>query len=482
MTKDQKKYIYLCIAALIILVSWFIPTPTGLNRAGMQVIGIFIGVLLLWVTTGIDWPSLLCVAALGFIPEIGFDNVLKNSFGNSTFAFLLFTFMCTYALSQTNFIKRIAITFVTSKISQKGPWHLIIAFLLADLIIGLIMSPTVLFFIMLPILEEIYIVLGLKKGESFAKVLMIGLAICTSLSSGMTPIAHVFPVLAMGVFQSITHQEISYAQYMGFAIPTGLIIFILTMLIFKFILNPDLTQFKAMNKQDFSNLGIKKADKREKTTVIIFIAVVLLWVLPGLISNLLPNIALAISKYGTVMPPLIGVIIMAIVKIDHKPLININEAMVKGVSWPALIMASATLSLGAAMTDKNVGLTKFLTSAIAPITKGLSPVLLILLFISWAALESSLSSHMVTEQLVASIAVPVALASGSLSAAAITATIGLIAATGSAAPSSMPYVAIAGASGWTDAKEMMKYGFIFMIMAIVVISVIGYPLAAFLMR
>lgn len=476
-----KKVIYTILSLFIIVIARFVPGPEGLTADAMQVVGVFIGVLLLWITIGIDWPSLVCIAALGFVPAIGVNEVLRTSFGNATFAFLLFTFMCTYALSQTSFIKRIAVSFVTSNIAKKGPWHLATAFLSSVLIIGLVMSPTVLFFIMLPILEEIYKVLKLEKGDKFARVLMIGLVTCTSLSSGMTPIAHVFPVLAIGVFETATNLTISYASYMAFAIPTGIILFIVMMLSFKFVMRPEVTDFRAITEEDLAGLEITKSSKSEYYVVTIFLLVVLLWILPGIIGGFLPTIAQTINKFGTAMPPLLGVIAMTIIRVDHKPLLNMNEAMTKGVSWPSLIMSASTLALGAAMTNEAIGLTTFITTSIQPVTVNLSPTLLLLLFVTWAAIQSNVSSHMVTAQLVSSIAVPIALSGGSLSAAAIASVIGMVASIGSATPPSMPYVAIAGASGWTDAKELMKYGFIIMISTIIISVLFAYPLATSLM-
>lgn len=473
-----KRLMTMMIAFTIILGAHFIPLPSDLSRDAMQVIGIFAGVLVLWIRIGIDWPSLLCIAALAFVPSLGINEVLKTSFGNATFAFLLFTFMCTYALSQTGFVKRIALQFVRSPLARKSPWHLATAFLLAVLCLGLIMSPTVLFFIMLPILEEIYQVLKLEKGDKFARLLMIGLVTCTSLSSGMTPIAHVFPVLAIGVFESLTGLSISYAHYMAFAIPSGLLIFISLLLAFRFILKPELTR---MAIADLQTLEISPSNRREHYIRGIFALVVLLWVLPALIASVLPELAKLINKYGTAMPPLLGVLAMAMIRIDDKALLNINEAMVKGVSWPSMIMAASTLALGAAITNEAIGLSQFIADSVQPLTAYLAPLVLILFFVSWASLQSNLSSHMVTAQLVASIAVPVALATGSISAAAIASVIGMAASIGSATPPSMPYVAIAGASGWTDAKELMKYGFLIMIISIVVLSFFAYPLAAGLM-
>lgn len=482
MKKKANRTVVTVLALAIMALFNFLPAPAGLSTEGMQIIGIFLGVLLLWITVGIDWPSLLCVAALCFLPSLGVNKVLQSSFGNQTFVFLLFTFMCTYALSGTSVIKRIALSFVTSKTARKGPWQLTILFFLSVIIIGLFMSPTVLFFIMQPILEEIYRIFDLKKGDKFAAMLMIGFVACASLSSAMTPIAHVFPVIAMGVFETAAQTTISYASYMGFAIPAGLLIFALMMLVFRFVLKPDTSGYKSLTEDDFKNLNIsEKTDTREKLIVAIFVAVVAFWVLPGIVKGILPTFAAAVNKYGTAMPPLIGVIVMAVIRLDGKPLININEAMTKGVSWPSLIMSAATLSLGSAMTNDAIGLTAFLADKITPITHTLPPLLLIGLFVFWAALQSNLSSHMVTAQLVASIAVPVAMSTGSVNAAAIACVVGFVASIGSATPSSMPYVAVAGASEWTDAMELMKYGFIVMVITILTAVFAAYPVANMLL-
>ena len=299
----------------------------------------------------------------------------------------------------------------------------------------------------------------------------------------MTPIAHVFPVLSMNVFQSLTGATINYGQYMLFAIPTGVIIFIAMMLVFRFIMRPD-TKGLDLTSSEFDKMKkeVPKATRGEKTILVVFILVIALWILPSLLKSSsvawISNLFTWIDKFGTSMPPLIGIVLLSILKYQQKPLINLNEAMVKGVSWPSIIMVSATLALGAAMTNSSIGLTTFLSNSIEPLTNGLSTTLLILLFALWAGLQSNLSSHMVTAQLVPTIAVPVALASGgALSAAAITAVIGLIASTGSAAPPAMPYVAVAGSSGWTNSTKLLKYGFLMMIVIILIVSFIGYPIA-----
>ena len=477
----MKKKIFTFFSIIIIVLSHFVRLG-GLNQSNIAVIGTFLGTLMLWITVDITWPSLLCLLSLSFIPEVGIAKALSSSFGNETFAFLLFTFMCTYAISQTSFIRKTALLFITSSFAKKGAWQMSVLFFLAILLMGLFISPTVLFFIFYPILQEIYVILNLKKGDSFAAMLIMGLILCSNLSAGMTPIAHVFPVLSMGVYSSLTGNVINYGEYMMFAIPTGIILFIIMMLMFRFVMNPQLPEFKGFSKDDFKDGNAEKISLREIITLMIFVFVILLWVLPSLMNNVFPNISAYISGFGTAMPPLLGVVIMAIVKIDDKPLVNINDAIVKGVSWPSLVMSSATLLLGTCLTDKNIGFIHQMTDVITPFTNNLSPWILILFFIVWSSLESNISSHMVTAQVVPSVAIPLALGSaGMIKAAAITAVIGMGASLGSATPPSMPFVAVSCSSEWITTEQVLKYGLLFTIGVIIILYTVGYPLANLIM-
>ena len=213
-----------------------------MTSSAMQVFGIFIGALILWLTLSIDWPSLLALAALVTVPELTMGSVLANSLGNSTVAFLLFTFMCTYAISKTSFVKRCAILFISSRIARRSPWCFLILYCASILVIGLVMSPSVVFVIYLPILRAILRgSLSRWQDDRLANALMLGRLFSSAISCGMTPIAHVFPIMAIGFYQNATGTSVSYIHYMAFAVPVGLLCFAAMLLLFRFVLRPDLS-------------------------------------------------------------------------------------------------------------------------------------------------------------------------------------------------------------------------------------------------
>ena len=460
------------ISIILCFVGQFIPSVNGLSSDAFGVIFIFIGVLLLWLTIGIDWPSLLCLFALGFIDKFGFNKVLSSSFGNSTFAFLLFTFVCTYALSKTSLIKRITLTFVNFKIAQKNSYLFIFFFLLATLILGLFISPSVLFVILLPILNEIISLLNIEKDDKISKVLMLGLGFTVSISSGMTPIAHVFPILAINA----ANIEVSTFEYIAIAFPAGLVLFLLTYLVLILCIRP---KKDGLNFENVANLkkSLQKLDKKDIITLIIFISVLVLWIVPSIFEFIYYPIYEFFNKYGTIMPPLLGTILLCVIRVEEKPLLEVGDAFKNGVPRASLIMCAATLALGEAIKSEDIGLITYLQTNLGNSLVSLSPIILLIIFALWAAIQTNLSSNMVTATLVGTVASTVIASTFStLNLEATICIIGMLSSFAFATPPSMPHIAIISSSETLSTKEVFIYGLIIMLLSVLVTLLISYPI------
>ncbi|AMC92846.1 hypothetical protein AOC36_02245 [Erysipelothrix larvae] len=469
----MKKLVWTGIAFLFLISCGLFLNLEGLSQDAMWVVGIFGASLILWITQGIEWPSVFVLLILGLIPTLGFNSVLMSAFGNSVFGFLLFTFMSTYALGTTPIMKNIAYKTMDLNIARKGPRTLMTLLLGSVLLVGLFVSPTVLFFIVYPIFEEILNVLNVKKGSPFGAALMIGLVFIVSLSSGMTPIGHVFPVLAMSVYESIAGTAIDYAQYMTFAIPFGIILY--GVIVFGL---SRMFKFDAVDISHLPHHTTQPMEAKDKAIIAIFSVIVLLWIIPSIITT---PWTVKLNSFGTAFPPLLGVSLMSMIHINKKPLLKITDALSKGVPWISLLMAGATLALGAALTHSDIGIINALQSSVGPMISHWPRLGFIAVFVIWALFQSSISSHMVTAQVVSAVAVPIALVSTQLDAKAIVMVIGLMASIGSSTPASMPYVAVIGSSGWTNPKEILKFGVVITIVIALLTIFIGYPFAEFIL-
>ena len=581
----------------------FLPAPSGMSQDAWGVIGIFIGSLMLWLTISIDWPSILCVLALALLPNFGFTNAFTSSFGSETFVFLMFTFVCTYALSKTNLIKRITIWFMNTKLAKKSGWMFITMFLLSALVIGMFMSPTVLFVVLIPILEQIFEISGIQKGEKVGKLLYIGMAFAVSISSGMTPIAHVFPILAL----KTAGLTIDYLSYMAFAIPVGLLVFGLMLLMFRVFLKPDVSKLQNLDTTEIKN-QLPPMDLREKLILSIFVFVLFLWITPSICLNnlvftiilfsvtlftialfgvkillngvkkddksklkilfgilyislsiliasttlvlqltntynvienlnatsicflillsilllllsvyklcsdikfkknciksivfivfftifsafliIFPNYAYEtlqfISNCKTAMPPIVGTILLCMIRVENKTLITIQDAFKNGIPWSSLMMCAGTLTLGAALTNNTIGLKTWLETNLTSALGGTPQLLLLVVFVVWALIQTNLSSNMVTATLVSAVANSLLLGiSSTLVIPCVISIIGMLSAFAFATPPSMPHIAITTSSGYASTKDVFKYGVALMLISAIIALLIGYPLGAILMK
>ncbi len=466
------RWIIIPLSLILCFIGHFIPETGTIPKDALTLILIFIGILILWLTIGIDWPSILCLFSLGFIPSFGFNKVFTSSFGNGTFFFLLFTFVATYALSKTSLIKRTAIGFINFKLARKNSYLFIFFFLLGTLFLGLFISPSVLFLILLPILKEIYELLEIEKESKMAKVMMLGLGFSVSISSGMTPIAHVFPILAINA----ANLTISTLEYTLIALPSGFILFILMYFLLILFIKPEKREIDFDKIKKLKN-NLEKINKKDITVLIIFIVILILWIIPSLFENIYPPIYEFFSKYGTAMPPLLGVIALLIIRIGGEPIIKVDEAFTKGVPWSSLMMCAATLALGEAFKSNDIGLIIYLENTLSTYLINLSPILLLIIFSSWAAIQTNLSSNMVTATLVATIASSViTITMSSINIYSVIVIIGMLSSFAFATPPSMPHIAIISASESASTKDCLIYGSIVMLISIIISLIISYPL------
>ena len=475
----KKDNFFLVLSLVLIIGSRFMPEMWGLNPNAWGVLGVFFGSLLMWITISIDWPSMITLLALGFLPVFGFGKTFAGAFGNSTVAFLLFTFALVYPLSKTNFVRRCTIAFITNAIARRGAWHFVCFLFAAVTFMGLFISPSVLFVAFMPFLEDIFAVLEVKKGGKTGNMIMMGTAICISLSSGMTAIGHVWPTMAIGYYAAATGHDINQFQFMAFGIPTGLLLIVLLILVFRLFYRPDdikdIDPAKAMALRG----TVPPADRREKIILGTMGLVVLLWVGPSLIRGTLPDLYKTINSYTTAMPPLLGCIILYILKDKGERIMNFREVTSKGILWGSILMTGAATWLGACLTNKDVGISEWLTTTLQPLTANMSLTAMIMFFMTWAILETNFSSNIVTTTVVSAVALSVltAMPAGTVSVGAVLAMVGFSAAVCNMTPAGQSTInTVAIGSGWTTAKDMFIWGGIFAVMAILVLTYVGYPL------
>lgn len=464
MNNTIKKTVFFLISLIII---WLFPILFAellpLSAEGTQILAIFIAAILLWLTVGIDWTSIFILLVIPtVIPSIGIAGVMSASLGNNTIAFLIFSCILTYALSSSGFLRRAALWFVNSKIGQKSHWHFAFMYFLSILIIGSFIAPTVLFVLYFALAKEIYEVCSLKEDSSFAKMLMIGTAIFTSISCAMTPIAHTFPLMAIGFYETATGEIISWGKYMLIGIPVGIL---LSAFVFGILYLGFKKKIAAEGFNAFKLAPMGKVSLIEKESIIVFGLVVVLWLIMGIAPNLIPGL----KEATTTAPPMFGIVILCALGA-----LNFKEAITKGVPWQSIILCAATLVIGKYLTSADFGITNYFASLVAPLTINASAFSLILIVVAFAIIMTNLMSNIVTTTVAYNILTPIIITTGLINPQLSTILIGMAASLAFATPPAIAHIALAAGSGYADSKDMLKYGGLTSIAAIVIVTLLGF--------
>lgn len=436
--------------------------PLALPAAGITMLGIFIGAIILWLTVDVGWPSLLVLFSLTQLDGVTISTVMANSLGNNTIAFLIFSCALTYALSSTGLLRRIALWFVNTPIAKKSPWAFAAMYFVSILVIGSFISPTVLFVLFFALAKEIYDINGLEKGNDYARMLMIGTAIMTSISCAMTPIAHTFPLMAIGFYESATGEAINWIDYMKIGLPAGLLAAAATFGVLWLGFKNRIGPLKI--KVSTSSIAITK---NEIISLVVFLIVVLMWMVSGLWPTFIP----ILKTWTTTIPPMLGVIVLCALGV-----LKFNDAIKNGVPWTAIILCASTLAVGKWLTIAEYGITDAIGNMMSSILGTPTAFTMVFAVVAFAIIMTNLMSNIVTTTVAYNLLTPIVIATGVISPVLSTILIGIGASMAYATPPAIAHIALAAGSEYCDSKDMLKYGGLVTIISIVLVAGFGFLL------
>jgi sodium-dependent dicarboxylate transporter 2/3/5 len=301
------------------------------------------------------------------------------------------------------------------------------------------------------LVKEIYELLKLNPGDKMARNLMVGTGFFASISCAMTPIAHTFPLMALGYYEAATGVAISYAAFMAYSVPICLLIAVVAYLLL--IIGID-------KKFDFTSIHFERTKWtwQEVVALIVFLAVVACWIVVGI----WPTVFVTLNTLGTIWPALVGIgILMAC------GVLNVKDGFSKGVAWPAILLCGTTLALGKWITATEMGIIPLVSSLFVNIP----PAWILFIIVVFAVVMTNLISNIVTTTVSYNLFVPMVIAAGTVSPVLATILIGIGASLAYAFPSSIAHIALAGSSGWATSKDMMKYGCIMIVASILIMGV-----------
>ena len=467
------------VMAAVLLIFCIAPPVEPLTSIGMRALGIFLATVIGWVFFGTGYVSMLCVALFALLGVMTPAEAFSNSWGNWLVIFMISCFGMSEGLRKSGFSRRFAIWFVSRPFSRSRPWALVTMFLLGCTLMGAVMSLTVTTIVFMAIAEPMLEGLGYKKGDRFSAMVMMGIAWAATASSAMTPVGHPLNVLIINWVEADFGISMSFAKFMLTGIPLGLLVFGMILLVFRFILRPDVKAFGEMTARyiegESAKMGPIKSE--EKWAIGIFLSVVFIWISPSILGGLLPKISLYIKSMGYAVPAIIGATAMCILRIKDRPVLAFRDWMVSGVEWNTISLCAAIMALSAAIGNENTGIQLFLTELFQPIIDDAPFIVVLVVTLLWTVLQTNIMSNTVSGSLVYRIMAPALGTAGLIHPAAFGFVVGAVANYAFILPSATTSTALVVGGGWVRVGFMAKYGLLMVVPVVLLFTFVGYPLA-----
>lgn len=369
------------VHALLCLLIMFgfgrLPAVSPLTQLGMQLIGIFFGLLYGWIFVGNIWPSLAGLLALMLVVGMKPKALLNSSFGDPIVVMMFFIFIFCATINYYGLSKLISVQFISNPIVAGRPWLFTLVFLSSIALLGGLTSSSPAVLIGWNILYSICNICGYQKGDAYPNLMIVGTVFAGQLGMSMVPFKQL-PLTVGSAFTTMSNSEINYVSYMLLAISCCLCCLLVFVGVGKYVLRLDVEKLRVLDVQQLRGDAAQRLTLEQKLILTFLLALVLLLLLPNFLSAAFP-LTIFLKHLGNTGICILVVTLMCAIRVGQKPLLQLKAMADAGIAWGIILLLAVVQPLSAAMRAEESGITAMLLTLLEPVFGGRSPILFVLM-------------------------------------------------------------------------------------------------------
>lgn len=375
MAEQQKKsdlthYLNILITLALMFGFRFIPAPAPITPYGMAIIGIFLGVIWGWSTSGVGmvWTSLIALVAVGFS---GYGNVAKAVsaiFASDTVMLLLLGMFLVGPIQKSNLGEWLVVKLLSIPAMKKNPWIFTAGIIFATGILGFLSNGFVVALFMLAILGDLFAKAGYQKGDKYPLMTIIGMFISLMTFSCIFPFRG-WALYCISAFRGSTGMAFDSSAWIITAV-LFYVIACLLYLVLMFVLRCDVKKMGTVDISDYEEKYKYGLSTYQKVSL----GLTLLWVFGCMAVSFLGKVAgigPVLTNLGACGVTLIVVVLFQVVKLDGKPIITPAECN-QYFMWDMIFVVATGMFIASLITAQETGVSAFVGSLVGPFLAGKS--------------------------------------------------------------------------------------------------------------
>lgn len=474
-TKDFSYWIHMAITIVIMVGFGYLPAPEPVTPFGMQVLGIFIGMVYGWSMVDQIWPSLFGIIMLAVVDYDTIGNLLIAGWGSGTVWTIVMVLVFAQAVSDAGVTEYLAIKLINHKVFFGRPWLFTGVIIFVSFFLSAITgNPFVAMIIMWRITYDICSFVGYKPKDAWPSLTLVGITFSATIGMGAFP-HQLIPLIVFGAYESMGGPSINYGSYVAVCWGSMIFIVLLYLLVNKYILRLNVEKIAHIDGVAFAD-KVLTLNRQQKIIFTIFI----LMIVSFFACNMLPKSWGLIQLLNKLKLPGLAALfvgIAMIIKVEGKPLLDFQEAASKGVLWPVVVLTAAALPISSALTSEGTGVQEFLINILGPLFAGKPVILFGVLALVLALIITNFANNTVTALVFMAVVVNVAAQVGA-NATAIVVLLVVIVHIAVLTPAACPTAGMLFANNeWITPSFIYKEAIALIIIASLVVCSYGYFVA-----
>lgn len=363
-----RKTIGLFLGPALAILFYLIPMPSLSFNAHILTV-IIAWIVIWWVTEPIPIPiTALLGAVLCVLLGVADAKTVFAPFADPIIFLFLGSFVLAKAMSVHKLDKRIAYSIMSIKWVGNSSGRILFVFGAISAFISMWVSNTATTAMMLPIGIGIVYALAEMMSEktgkkvnaaslNFGTGMMLMAAYASSAGGIGTPVGTPPNIIGIAMIEKFTHVKIPFFEWMLFAVPLLVIMYIFLFLLMYFMHRPEMKKIEGSReyvKEEKNKLG--KWSRGEKNTLFAFILTVVLWIAPGVFALLGGTSSNVYKDYNSLVPEgvaaLIGAVLLFLLPVNWKEKeFTVTWKQAIGIDWGTLLLFGGGLTLGNLMFE-----------------------------------------------------------------------------------------------------------------------------------
>ncbi len=445
---------------------------------GMNILGMFLGVIYLWTFVDTVWPCFLGIFAACISGYAATPQVLSQFLGNPMVVQILAVFTFSGALILSNVGAYIARFLMTRPFAQGKPWVFTGLVLLTAYLVAFL-EQTSSVFLMWPTLYFIFREAGFQKGDKYVSAMVVAVlamilcSFCTDAIKGGAFFL-VGAVASMSANPNIQVEPLGFAQYLFFGFVVSIIVMFVILAFMKFVLRLDLSKLQNFDVESLNRDPLPPMSWKQKAIFALFLGYATWMLLPGLLPK--GNPVGAFIQANLFAGAYLLVFVLFVVQFKGEKLAELGKvvgAMPMGVFY----LIAVAMFFGNLVSNPTTNIPLMLEFGLRQLLGGMGTftllVTVVLLGIILTNFFNSVVAGLIFIPVLSTVAAALGFTPGPMLAVFFFAVLFAI-----ATPAASPFAALLFANKeWIDKGQAMFFGVTYSIIVIAVLVIVGIPLA-----